>query len=843
MKKTKFLLFVLLVLLCGCLLFCGCEKAPVDPGEPGTPDEPENDLYTFEFISYGNGTCRITNIVFLRECTEDFTLVIPEKSPEGDVVVGLIDWLERETTNYLYRNIPRLLTEKSYNELLAKMQSNGIPEDQLNIFMDSYYYRLDLSSIENEEEKRYWLIDCPPAQFAVLYLAFGSSSSYGHIANNDQKNLSTILTEYASYTEQDKERANEEIFALVKENLSEDEYYFSGYRVYPREFLHLTAVEFPESFVSEEHKIYFEATYQGLSYFTGCEKLTSLTNYTTGEKYVLEDKVLYSEDKTVLKGVFKYYHPAYDSVTGEYVPSQFVIPNTVVRIDNQAFFGCTYLDEVTIPNSVQSIGAHAFGYCTHLTNVSISENITAIDQYAFSGSGLTSIVLHGKLKEIPRDLFFECIYLQEAVILDGTQSIGSGAFQSCEKLTSIEIPNSVTVIGSWAFEECRSLVKVVLPDKLEKIEPFLFGKCVQLEEVVIPDSVVSIDQFAFTNCPLLKKVVIPKNVSSIHPLMYPGYGVSIHAFKVDPQNPYYRIEGDCLIHIETQTAIIIGGTDIPVGVKHIGDGAFMFRAGTIRVPYGVTTIGGGQFGGEGDIHLYLPNTLTRMDISFSDGDFLKAITFIGTEEEWNAIEKGEGWDSNTGEYTLIFKDVVEYELECAGKHLDSIGDLNGDASKVLAQISNQVRKCESKKKVLENAIAGGKAEAQIKLHSIDLMRELVILYRFSANGIGLVTDTYLAYESVLLSIEIINDEVESLAQEGATQEKIAEARAAIETLTAYAEQILAAAKESNASVEEVYQQGIEALKSLDDETVDTDEYQQQLQWWYDEWFALSQKYQ
>ena len=835
MKKTKLLLFVLLVLLCGCLLFCGCEKAdvspdePETPDEPGTPNEPENDLYTFEFISDGNGTCRITNIIFLRECTEDFTLVIPEKSPEGDVVVGLIDWLERETTNYLYRNIPRLLTEKSYNELLAKLQSNGIPEDQLNIFMD-YYYRLDLSSIENEEDKRCWLVECPPAQFAVLYLAFGSSSSYSHIDNNDQKNLSTILTEYASYTEQDKERADEEIFALVKENLSEDEHYFSGYRVYPREFLHLTAVEFPESFISEEHKIYFEATHQGLSYFAGCEKLTSLTNYTTGEKYVLEDNVLYSEDKTVLKGVFKYYRPVYDSTTGEYVPSQFVIPDTVVRIDNQAFLGCTYLDEMTIPNSVQSIGAHAFGYCTHLTNVSISENITAIDQYAFSGSGLTSIVLHGKLKEISRNLFFECVYLQEAVILDGTQSIGSGAFASCEKLTSIEIPNSVTVIGPRAFEECRSLVKVVLPDKLEKIEPFLFGKCVQLEEVVIPDSVVSIDQFAFTNCPLLKKVVIPKNVSSIHQRMYNDRNMSIHAFEVAKETPYYRIEGDCLIHIETQTAIMIGGADIPEGIKHIGDSAFMFTADTICVPYGVTTIGGAGFGSETNIHLYLPNTLTKIDISFSDNEFLKTITFIGTEEEWNAIEKGKGWEDSEGTYTIIFMDVVDYYLERARERWNRVTSPHGEIASITAGgavLPNRIKTCQEAKERLDDVLLNPNAsEAQKKQEVNRLRRGLMELRRIFSSAAHVSVSLHDEYEFFSSVLQAFESQAGAVGVEAAKKE-VAGYKDNVETELDSCKEVLS----------QMYAEVMKALQEYQSNEVDTTDLQQEVQESYDEWLA------
>lgn len=42
--------------------------------------------------------------------------------------------------------------------------------------------------------------------------------------------------------------------------------------------------------------------------------------------------------------------------------------------------------------------------------------------------------------------------------------------------------------------------------------------------------------------------------------------------------------------------------------------------------------------------------------AFADCASLTSITYDGTKEQWNAITKGEGWDSNTGDYTITCSD-------------------------------------------------------------------------------------------------------------------------------------------------------------------------------------------
>lgn len=74
------------------------------------------------------------------------------------------------------------------------------------------------------------------------------------------------------------------------------------------------------------------------------------------------------------------------SVSGEYS-----IPDTVITIDNYAFWLCSDLTgNLIIPNSVSNIGNEAFYNCTNFTGLTIGNSVTSIGVYAFQGcSGLS----------------------------------------------------------------------------------------------------------------------------------------------------------------------------------------------------------------------------------------------------------------------------------------------------------------------------------------------------------------------------------------------------------------------------------------------------------------------
>ena len=153
--------------------------------------------------------------------------------------------------------------------------------------------------------------------------------------------------------------------------------------------------------------------------FCGCNICSFICNSTYFQN---DDICLFNKDKTAIVSRIK------DCVN-------YIIPNSVTKIGDDAFDACESLQSVTIPNSVTNIGNRAFRWCRSLQSVSIPNSVTSIGDYAFE----------------------ECHSLQSVTIPNSVTKIGDYAFSSCYSLQSVTIPNSVTKIGDGAFRICTHL--------------------------------------------------------------------------------------------------------------------------------------------------------------------------------------------------------------------------------------------------------------------------------------------------------------------------------------------------------------------------------------------------
>ena len=236
----------------------------------------------------------------------------------------------------------------------------------------------------------------------------------------------------------------------------------------------------------------------GKEAFYGCTGLTSVTipnSVTSIGHYAFYETAWYNNqpDGLVYAGNVAYKYkgtmPNNTSVT---------IKEGTVGIAGSAFYGCTGLTSIEIPNSVTSIGAHAFSGCTGLTSIEIPNSVTSIGAYAFSDcTGLTSInvaednlnyasidgVLYSKDKKTLR------VYPQgktgSFTIPNSVTSIGDGAFDGCEGLTSVTIPNSVTSIGEDAFYGCTGLTSITIPNSVTSIGEWAFDGCKGLTSMTV----------------------------------------------------------------------------------------------------------------------------------------------------------------------------------------------------------------------------------------------------------------------------------------------------------------------------------------------------------------------
>ena len=216
--------------------------------------------------------------------------------------------------------------------------------------------------------------------------------------------------------------------------------------------------------------------------------------------------------------------------------SNYIIPNSVTNIANDAFYYCTNLGSVTITGNVTNIGAQAFQFCISLTNatigdsvtsiganafsgttltsVTIGTNVTSVGAYAFNGTRLTSVTIPNSVTSIGRHAFYGCYVLTNVTIGESVTDIGAGAFLDTS-LTSVTIHNSVTSIGLQAFYGCTSLTNLTIGNSVTSIGTEAVAYCSSLTQLTFPSSVTSIGDDPFVGCSSLMGLYFRGNAPSI----------------------------------------------------------------------------------------------------------------------------------------------------------------------------------------------------------------------------------------------------------------------------------------------------------------------------------------
>lgn len=227
------------------------------------------------------------------------------------------------------------------------------------------------------------------------------------------------------------------------------------------------------------------------------------------------------------------------------------------------------------------------------------------------------------VKEISSSAFTGCSNLTSLIIEYGVEFIGDQAFLGCRKIESVSLPNSVKQMGFSVFAYCFYLQSVTLSENLTQIPQGTFGMCTNLNKIYVPDSVTEIGPYAFMECSSLSQFDFPENLQTI--------GES--AF--------------CRNYLTSIT--------LPNGIMSIGKNAFYasFEMTEATVGEGLTELTYGVFGFCPLLAaITLPSTLIKIvgdsetngTAAFYATENLNDIYYNGTQEQWVAIEKGDGND-------------------------------------------------------------------------------------------------------------------------------------------------------------------------------------------------------
>ena len=302
-------------------------------------------------------------------------------------------------------------------------------------------------------------------------------------------------------------------------------------------------------------------------------------------------------------------------------------------IRGEAFSGCSNLTSITIPSSVISIGGGAFKNCNSLT--SVVWNAKKCNDFSSSSStpftsAVTSFTFGDEVEYIPAYLCYQMSNLASVSIPNSVTSIGNVAFYKCSRLTSVTIPNSVTSIGNQAFYDCYRLTSVDIPNSITSIGGSAFYNCSSLTSVTISNSTTDIGENAFRNCSSLTSIIAPASALDISEQYWAGSTHSLQSATFTSGELTYNVLGVLARSYKTLTTLDISG----VSNAELDDEAFkgFYNLQSLVLPANLTKVGYMSVAECVKLQsIDIPASVTEIDDrAFENCRSLKSITFGGS---------------------------------------------------------------------------------------------------------------------------------------------------------------------------------------------------------------------
>ncbi len=277
-----------------------------------------------------------------------------------------------------------------------------------------------------------------------------------------------------------------------------------------------------------------------------------------------------------------------------------IIPETynglpVVMIADQGFFSRYNYTELVLPDTVITIDMAALGYLK-----------------------LGAFNFPKNLKDIGVSAFTYCSLGAQTTVPATVVRISAHPFDNCEALEEIRVEaenEHYYAEDGVLYSREGELIQYptekkgsayAIPEGTEKIGLYAMANNSNLVSITFPSTLKTVENYAFSDAAALKEAILPQSLDIL--------GIGVFYGCVSLERVY-----------------------LPSGLKMITNSTFYgcSSLNTVTVGKDVKSIGKWAFR-----NCY---SLVRID-------------YLGTVEEWNAIAKGEGWDMNTGAYTVYCSD-------------------------------------------------------------------------------------------------------------------------------------------------------------------------------------------
>ena len=205
-----------------------------------------------------------------------------------------------------------------------------------------------------------------------------------------------------------------------------------------------------------------------------------------------------------------------------------VLSNKIPILDENLFNGCTVLNNLSIPASVKNMNKGAFSGCESMANLRIengSEIMTVAskdDQNSlFADCPIYDLYLGRWLSYDVNTKTIAPFYAQSNLkklsLGETVGTIGKYLFTLCTALQAVEIPDGVESIGEEAFNQCHKLSNLKLGEGLTSLGERAFANNVSLDNIKMPSTLTSISDGCFSNCTALVNLELNSNLGIIGP--------------------------------------------------------------------------------------------------------------------------------------------------------------------------------------------------------------------------------------------------------------------------------------------------------------------------------------
>ncbi len=202
---------------------------------------------------------------------------------------------------------------------------------------------------------------------------------------------------------------------------------------------------------------------------------------------------------------------------------QIINGDYVISIGEKTFYGCKNVTSIVLPESLMYIDNFAFYNCSALDCLYIPDGVKSVysSSTVFSGcpAHLYANIGSDAAKALSKAGFYFCEKGNENVRLKYTFFDGNiTGLEASAYNTSINvahIPGEVTAIAQNGFSNCYSLAEVTFEEGIKLLSDGSFSKCTSLKNVDLPDSLTTIGDKAFISCSALESLIIPKGVTSV----------------------------------------------------------------------------------------------------------------------------------------------------------------------------------------------------------------------------------------------------------------------------------------------------------------------------------------